>query len=210
VIVSPAGELLVANRQEAADEASLGQPFVDPKVSDESQQLIGRALGGEPEVLGLSDGTILAVALSEGDRVLGVLYVRGYSDSLTSVRSWGFGLAILAGSLLVLTVAAGLIGTVFGRVTSRGIVRRLERLDSATPVLMPTPMRIASSQRARRQCPAFCTKNRLTRQLCPTTSAHPALRTIGSPATRKYTFSAAAANAWFALPSRSRYARPSG
>jgi signal transduction histidine kinase len=133
VIVSPSGELLAANTQEVTDEARPGQPFVDPRAPDESRRLIGQALGGKPEVLGLRDGTILAVApiLGEGENVLGVVYVRGFSDALVPGRTLSSGLLILGVSSIVLTVVAGLIGTLFGRVTSRGLVRRLEGLNSA-------------------------------------------------------------------------------
>jgi NarL family two-component system sensor histidine kinase LiaS len=131
VIVNLSGEVLVANSQEAAAEAPLGQPFVDPKAPDESRRLIDKALGGKQEVLGLNDGTILAVAPipGEGENVLGALYVRGFSDTLVPGRRLGVGLAALIASTIVLTVAAGLIGTLFGRVTSRGLVRRLENLE---------------------------------------------------------------------------------
>ena len=44
----------------------------------------------------------------------------------------GAGLAALIASTIVLTVAAGLIGTLFGRVASRGLVRRLENLERAS------------------------------------------------------------------------------
>ena len=40
-------------------------------------------------------------------------------------------MAILISSLIGLTIGAGLIGTLFGRLASRGLVRRLESLDSA-------------------------------------------------------------------------------
>jgi NarL family two-component system sensor histidine kinase LiaS len=131
VIVNLSGEVLVANNQEAAAEAPLGQPFVDPKAPDESRRLIDKALGGKQEVLGLNDGTILAVAPipGEGENVLGALYVRGFSDTLVPGRRLGVGLAALIASTIVLTVAAGIIGTLFGRVTSRGLVRRLENLE---------------------------------------------------------------------------------
>ncbi len=134
VLVSPAGQLLAANRQEAAVEARPGQPFVDPEAPDESRQLIGMALEGKPAVLGLGDGTIVAAApiAGEGEQVLGILYVRGFSGSLVPGWNLAAGLAILISSLIGLTVAAGLIGTLFGRLTSRGLVRRLEELDSAT------------------------------------------------------------------------------
>jgi NarL family two-component system sensor histidine kinase LiaS len=65
----------------------------------------------------------------EGENVLGALYVRGFSDTLVPGRRLGVGLAALIASTIVLTVAAGLIGTLFGRVTSRGLVRRLENLE---------------------------------------------------------------------------------
>jgi signal transduction histidine kinase len=133
VIVSPAGQLLAANRQEAAGEAPSGQPFVDPEAPDESRQVIDQALGGKAAVLGLPDGTIVAAApiVGEGELVLGALFVRGFSDSL--VPGWNFaaGLAILLSSLIAVTVAAGLIGIVFGRLASRGLVHRLEGLNSA-------------------------------------------------------------------------------
>ena len=133
VIVSPAGELVAPNTDEAASEERTGQPFVDPDAPDESRQVIDQALGGKPAVLGLGDGTIVAAApiAGEGEQVLGALYVRGFSDSL--VPGWNFaaGLTILISSLIALTVAAGLIGTLFGGLASRGLVRRLERLDSA-------------------------------------------------------------------------------
>jgi signal transduction histidine kinase len=134
VIVSPAGELLAANRHETASEMRSGQPFVDPIAPDESRRLVGQALGGKPVVLGLDDGTILAAApiLGEGEQVLGILYVRGFSDSLVPGWNLAAGLAILISSLVGLTVATGLIGALFGRLTSRGLVRRLANLDSAT------------------------------------------------------------------------------
>ncbi|HSR31832.1 MAG TPA: histidine kinase [Anaerolineae bacterium] len=133
VIVSPAGHLLAANRQEEAGEARPGQPFVDPRAREQSQQLIGMALEGKPAVLGLGNGTIVAAApiVGEGEQVLGILYVRGFSGSLVPGWNLAAGLAILASSLIGLTVAAGLIGTLFGRLTSRGLVRRLESLSSA-------------------------------------------------------------------------------
>jgi signal transduction histidine kinase len=133
VIVGPAGQLLAASRQDAAGEAPSGQPFVDPEASDESRQVIDQALGGKPAVLGLPDGTIVAAApiAGEGEQVLGALYVRGFSDSLVPGWNLAAGLAILLSSLIAVTVAAGLIGIVFGRLASRGLVRRLESLNSA-------------------------------------------------------------------------------
>ena len=134
VIVSPSGELLAANTQVDTGEIPPGKPFVDPFAPEESHRLIDQALGGKPVVLGLRAGTILAVApiLGEGEKVLGVLYLRGFSDALLPGYNLAISLAILGGSVIVLTVQAGLIGALFGRFTSRGLVRRLEDLDSIT------------------------------------------------------------------------------
>jgi hypothetical protein len=67
---------------------------------------------------------------ARGENVLGVLYVPGFHDSL--VPGWNLivPLVILVGSLIVLTVVAGLIGMLFGRLTSHGLVRRPEGLNS--------------------------------------------------------------------------------
>lgn len=57
---------------------------VDPFAPDESRRLIGRALEGNPEILALPDGMILAVQpiLGEGDAILGALYLRTFSGVL--------------------------------------------------------------------------------------------------------------------------------
>ena len=134
VIVNPSGELLAANTKENTLEIPPGQPFVDPFAPEESRRLIDQALEGKPVVLGLGAGTILAVSpiLGEGEKVLGVLYLRTFSEALLPGYNLAISLATLVGSLIVLTVIAGLIGALFGRVTSRGLVRRLEDLNSAT------------------------------------------------------------------------------
>ncbi len=133
VILDPSGKVVAANPQESAAEPLPEQPFSDPEALDESRQVIDEALGGKPAVLGLDDGTIVASApiLGEREQVLGALYLRRFEVSL--LRGWnlGAGLAILISSLIGLTIGAGLIGTVFGRLASRGLVRRLESLDSA-------------------------------------------------------------------------------
>ena len=132
VIVSSSGEFVAANTDEAAVEEHPGQLFVDPEAP-ESQQVIEDALGGKAAVLGLDDGTIVAAApiVGEKGQVLGALYVRGFEVSLLPGWNLGAGLAILISSLIALTVGAGLIGTLFGHLASRGLVRRLESLDIA-------------------------------------------------------------------------------
>jgi len=133
VVVSPARELLAANPQVADDEISTEPPFVDPYAPEESRRLISQALAGAPGIVGRPDGTILTVApiLGSKKEVLGVLYLRGFSDTLIPGSILRSGLLILGVSAIVITLAAGLIGALFGRITSRGLVRRLENLNSA-------------------------------------------------------------------------------
>jgi hypothetical protein len=131
---TPNCRYITCNTQEATDEVRLGQPLVDPFAPDESRRLIGQALGGKPEVLGLRDGMVLTVApiLGEGDKVLGALYVCGFAEVLFPGCNLIVTLAILGASLIVLTVVSGIIGTFFGRVASRGLVRRLAKTINGT------------------------------------------------------------------------------
>jgi NarL family two-component system sensor histidine kinase LiaS len=133
VIVDSSGKLLAVNRLAVAERMTLDQPFVDPNAADASKELIKLALMGKSEVLGLPDGTILAIApvISESDEILGAVYVRGFSDNLIPGYALGNGLSIFVATAVVITIAAGLIGTLFGRVSSRGLVDRLESLASA-------------------------------------------------------------------------------
>jgi uncharacterized membrane protein YedE/YeeE len=64
--------------------------------------------------------------------VLGVLYVRGLAEVLGPGCNLTVTLAILGGNLIVVIVVVGLIGALFGCLTSRRLVRRLEDLDSVT------------------------------------------------------------------------------
>jgi NarL family two-component system sensor histidine kinase LiaS len=134
VIVDSSGKLLAVNRLAVAERMTPNQPFIDPNAAYESQELINLALMGKSEVLGLPDGTILAIApiISDSDEILGAVYVRGFSDNLIPGYSLGTGLSIFVATAVVITIAAGLIGTLFGRVSSRGLVDRLESLASAT------------------------------------------------------------------------------
>jgi NarL family two-component system sensor histidine kinase LiaS len=133
VIVDSSGKLLAVNRLAVAERMTPDQPFVDPNAADESQELIKLALMGKSEVLGLPNGMILAIApiISESDEILGAVYVRGFSDNLIPGYSLGNGLSTIVVAAVVITIAAGLIGTLFGRVSSRGLVSRLEGLNNA-------------------------------------------------------------------------------
>jgi signal transduction histidine kinase len=134
MILSPSGELLAANTPGMYDKAISGQPFVDPVNPEESRALIGQALDGNPGILGLRDGTILSThpILGEEDEVLGVLYLRSFTSVLTPGYSVVSMLIFLVMTLIVLTLAAGIIGTLFGHLTSRNLIHRLESLNSAT------------------------------------------------------------------------------
>jgi NarL family two-component system sensor histidine kinase LiaS len=134
VIVNPSGKLLAANIPADNGEIPPGQLFVDPFAPEESRRLIKQAQAGKPVVLGLKDGRIVAVApiLGEEGEALGVLYLRRFSESLLPGYNLALGMAIMVSSLIVLTVIAGLIGALYGRLTSRGLVRRLEDLDSVS------------------------------------------------------------------------------
>lgn len=134
VVTDPAGELVVVNSPAAADAAEPGRPFVDPLAPEESQQLIDNALRGEFGIRRISGGTLLAAQpiSDESGNVMGALYVRLVSYSLLPREFLSSSLQILGYSLLFFTIAAGIIGTVFGLFTARGFVRRLKDLDSAT------------------------------------------------------------------------------
>jgi NarL family two-component system sensor histidine kinase LiaS len=134
MILRASGELLAANIPEMSDKAIPGQPFVDPDYPEESRALIDQARNGNPGILALRNGTILSThpILSEGDEVLGVLYLRSFNTFLIPGISVASMIIILVVSLIVLTIAAGIIGTLFGRITSRGLVHRLESLNSVT------------------------------------------------------------------------------
>ncbi|MBN1247153.1 MAG: HAMP domain-containing protein [Anaerolineae bacterium] len=133
-ILGSAGETLVCSAPLASTGSRQKEMFVDPLASEESVALVRAALRGEPAIRRVSGGTILAVqpVVGEGDVVLGVLYLRFVSFAALPLSFLSSSLQILGGSLLFFTVAAGIIGTVFGLVTARGFVRRLKELDNVT------------------------------------------------------------------------------
>jgi NarL family two-component system sensor histidine kinase LiaS len=134
VIVSPAGELLAANTKLAADEARAGRPVADPVAPEESTRLIGQALAGTGEILGLPDGIVLAVEpiTGEGEEVVGALYVRLVRNALFPGTFLGGTLQILGIATAAFTVAAIVVGTFAGLAMARGFIRRLRSLDAAT------------------------------------------------------------------------------
>jgi NarL family two-component system sensor histidine kinase LiaS len=81
----------------------------------------------------LQDRSILAAqpVLDDGN-VVGVVYLRIASFSLLAPSILGGALGIIGGSALLLTIGAGFVGTLFGFLTARGLVRRLETLADTT------------------------------------------------------------------------------
>lgn len=130
-VLGPKGELLAASSEFAASEEV---PFADPEAPGESQQIIDRALHGEPEVARLPDRIILVAepVFDEDGQVLGVIYLHIASFSLLGRNLLGGGLGLIGGSALLLTLGAGFVGTAFGFLVARGFGRRLGALTQAT------------------------------------------------------------------------------
>jgi NarL family two-component system sensor histidine kinase LiaS len=112
----------------------LGAPFSDPQADLESRQIIDRALRGESAVTRLPDRTILVAepVLHEDGHLLGLVYLRITSFALLARDMLGGALGLLGGSALILTVGAGLVGTLFGVLVAHGFVRRMATLTRAT------------------------------------------------------------------------------
>ena len=128
------GELVAASSELSAANSELGLPFSDPLAAKESQRIIGQALQGEAAAIQLPDRTILAAepVLHEDGHVLGLVYLRIASFTLLARNLLGGALGLLASSALVLTIGAGLVGTLFGFLVAHGFVRRLGVLTQAT------------------------------------------------------------------------------
>ena len=133
-VIGPAGEFVAANLPESQLASAAGAPFQDLLVEPESQDLIALALAGDQASLSLPNRAILAVApiRAEDNTLLGVVYLRFVS--LTPELSGAFFLAtlqLLGASVLVFTLGAGAIGTLFGFFTARGLSRRLSTVSTA-------------------------------------------------------------------------------
>lgn len=133
-ILGPSGEALAASAELSSAAAGPGGSFFDPHAPEESQQIIDQALRGEPAGTRLQDRTLLVAEpiLDEDGHVLGAVYLRIGSFTLLAPNLLGGVLGLIAGSALFLTVGAGIVGTLFGFLTARGLVRRLGTLADAT------------------------------------------------------------------------------
>ncbi len=134
VILGPSGEALAASTELSAAGAEPAEPFADPHAPVESREIVARALRGEPAGVRLQDRAILTAepVLDQDGNVLGVVYLRIASFTLLAPNLLAGALGLIGGSALLLTIGAGIVGTLFGFFTAHGLVRRLGTLADAT------------------------------------------------------------------------------
>jgi len=112
----------------------VGEP-IDVTSMIELGPLVDMALSGEDnyrQLYAVTSQRMLLTAApvkSEDGKVLGVMVFTGTLIRLDS--SFGQVPALLGGSLLLFTCAAGIVGTVFGLITARGLTRRLRTVTQA-------------------------------------------------------------------------------
>lgn len=134
VVVDAQGEIIAANASEYLPESGKGDRFFDPLVPEESRRLLDQALRGESNSLSLEDNiSISAAPIRHSDgRQQGALYLRLTSMApLPSASILPQMLLLLGWSALLFTVGAGLIGTIFGFITARGLARRLRTVSES-------------------------------------------------------------------------------
>jgi len=133
VVVDAQGRFLASM---PADLGQSDQPFVDPELP-EATALLQTALSGEtdPNRLFLhTPDRWIAVAVpvfAEDGRVLGALYFASLSQQPTRAEFARSVLGVIGLSAVIFTVAAALLGTLFGFFTARGLTRRLSALAGA-------------------------------------------------------------------------------
>jgi NarL family two-component system sensor histidine kinase LiaS len=137
LVVGHDGLLLAASPSDFVASVAIGQPF-DPGAIPGSAGPLRAALAGEEDTERLhaivkpDNQLVMALPIWDAghERVLGALVtVVALPTAMARLR----GLIQLVGfSLLPLTLIAGLIGTLFGSLAARGLVRRFDRLATAT------------------------------------------------------------------------------
>ncbi|MBN1430744.1 MAG: HAMP domain-containing protein [Anaerolineae bacterium] len=140
LVVGADGTLLGVSHPDVLPEAEIGELF-DPEMVPGSEQLIQAALADETDyhqLYAFADDTTLVAAVpiisADDQHVLGTLIM---IVRYTAPGAFLGGTALLqlialfGQSLLCFTTTAGIIGTVFGFLTARGLVRRLHRLAEA-------------------------------------------------------------------------------
>lgn len=130
VMLDPLGHLL-AHRPANSTERQ-GDVF-DPQRIPGLEQLLPAALEGETNLTRLSRrvGDLITVALpiqAESGEILGVLVVHTQQARSLGGENFSGILQLLGLSFAVITCLAGLIGTLFGFFTARGLTRRLRHV----------------------------------------------------------------------------------
>jgi len=138
LLVDPNGILLGATGTELTSEADIGKPL-DMSILPGLEAPLSRALSGElnPDNLfitleaGESFYLTLPILDVAGQSVLGVLIL--HMEHLPTADDIPATLWILlVRSVLVLLLAAGIVGTIFGALTATGMVSRLGRISQVT------------------------------------------------------------------------------
>jgi methyl-accepting chemotaxis protein len=123
LVFDDGGTLLAASPQEA--------------IPDEIMPIVEAALLGEVDSTQwvwrdeAASRLWLATPVQDDDEITGV-FVQTVALPRSSLALIGEVLPILGISLIVVTVLAGIVGAVFGGLTARGLVNRLDKLSSAT------------------------------------------------------------------------------
>ncbi len=123
---------LLAQAVEGHDSASVGAPF-DSTTIPMLAPLLSEVLSGQVTIEGTyataPDGTLVLAVPIEGQdgHLLGAFVVTMVLPAFNARTLRAIGILILI-SLVPLTLAAGLIGTIFGFITARGLTRRIESL----------------------------------------------------------------------------------
>ncbi|MFC2015737.1 ATP-binding protein [Chloroflexota bacterium] len=139
LLVDAGGTLLGTSAPERFPTAQAGQP-IDPDLLPGLGEPLEAAFAGEedPDRLFVTvkpdrEFFFIVPFRDEQDpqRVLGAVIV--YIENLPTDRDLPADLVVLVGiSLLIFLLAAGLVGTIFGSVTAKGMVKRLQRVSSAS------------------------------------------------------------------------------
>ncbi len=127
--------MLLAQSPPPEDPVALGRPF-DPTILPELPELLSLARTGEADInrlyTTLPDGTlILSVPITnQNNTVLGIGVVTLPLPAFDMATLSPI-LSLVLVSLIPITLSAGLIGTIFGFLTARGLSRRLGHLATA-------------------------------------------------------------------------------
>ena len=138
ILIDPDGILLATSNPEFVSEDVVGQPL-DVGLLPGLEEPLKTALRGEvdPERLFVTiepnESFYFAIPYLDeaGEDVLGVGII--YFESLPTENDIPeYMLTLLTRSILILLLAAGLIGAIFGALTARGMVKRLRRVSDVT------------------------------------------------------------------------------